>query len=106
MLARKKDPIIGCFILEMGIFSPSKLNSTLYVGHFINRTHILKRGLRFQMPFSGNRIFPPKNGKFLVPSIWELPLPGPDSLPALGTGCFPVSFKVGKHSGISECFPN
>ena len=48
--------------------------------------------------------FPKKSGKFPVPSIWEHPIPGPDSVPAFGTGCFPVSFKVGKHSGIPKCF--
>ena len=40
--------------------------------------------------------------KFPVPSIWEHPLPGPDSVPAFGTGFFPFCFKLGN---ILE-FPN
>ena len=50
------------------------------------------RGLRSRMPFPRNRIFPKKYRKFPVPSIREHPLNGPDSVPAFGTGCFPVSF--------------
>ena len=45
-------------------------------------------------------------GKFPVLTVLENPLPGPSLVPTLGTGCFPVSFQVGKHSGISERFPN
>ena len=56
--------------------------------------------------FLGTGFFPKKSGKFPVPSIREHPLPGPESVPALGTGCFPVSFLVGKHLGIPERFPN
>ena len=54
------------------------------------------------MQFLGNRIFPKKNGKFSVPSIWEHPLPGPNSVPAFGTGFFPSCFS----SGNIQEFPN
>ena len=37
----------------------------------------------FPNAISGNRIFPEK--------IWEMP--GPGSVPAFGTGCFPVSYR-------------
>ena len=55
---------------------------------------------------SGNRIFPPKIQEISFPSIREQPFPGPDSVLSFGTGYFPVSFQVGKHSGIPEHFPN
>ena len=42
--------------------------------------------------FPGTGYFPKKFGKFPVPSIREHPLPGPDLVPAFGTGCFPVSY--------------
>ena len=60
------------------------------------------RGLRSRMAFPRNRKF----RKFPVLSIWEHPLPGPDLAPAFGTALFSVLFKVGKHLGIPERFPN
>ena len=56
------------------------------------------------MAFPGNRKFLEIFRKFPVPSIQEHPLPGPDLVPAFGTALFPVSFKVGKHSEITERF--
>ena len=41
------------------------------------------------MPFPGNWIFPGKIRESSISSIWEDPLPGPDSVPAFGTGFFP-----------------
>ena len=61
----------------------------------------VSRGLHSRMPFPGNQFFPKKNGKFPVPSIWEHPLPGPDSVPAFETGCFPV-FQVSFQSLFSN----
>ena len=46
--------------------------------------------------FTGTGYFPKKSGKFPVPSIREHPIPGPDSVPAFETGCFPVSFTTSK----------
>ena len=42
------------------------------------------------MPFPGYRIFPKKSWKFPVPSIPEHPLPGPDLVPAFGTGLYDI----------------
>ena len=56
--------------------------------------------------FPGTGYFLKKSGKFPFLSIWEHPIPSSDSVPAFRTGCFLVSFKVEKHSGIPECFPN
>ena len=56
--------------------------------------------------FPGTGFFLKKSGKFPVPSIREHPLPGPNSVQAFETGCFPVSFLVGKYSGIPERFLN
>ena len=50
------------------------------------------RGLLSRMLFPGNQIFPVFSGKSSVLSIRELPLPGPDLVPAFGTGHFPVLF--------------
>ena len=52
--------------------------------------------------FPGNRYFPQKSRKFPVPSIREHPIPGPDSVPAFGTGCFPVSFYKGFLGKVSK----
>ena len=39
--------------------------------------------------FPGTRFFPEKSEKFPIPSIREDPLPGPVSVPPIGTGKFP-----------------
>ena len=73
------------------------------------RANIKVLGLEVSVPkwhFPGTGNFPEKSGKFPIPSIREHPLPGPDLVPAFGTALSPVSFKVGKHSGIPERFPN
>ena len=54
---------------------------------------LVDRGLQSRMPFVGNQIFPKKSEKFLVPSIGEHPLPGPDSVLAFRTGFFPACFR-------------
>ena len=38
------------------------------------------RGLRSQMPFPGNRIFPEKILEISRPELWEQPFPGPHSV--------------------------
>ena len=71
----------------------------------------MNKGIRLEVSISechvpGTGFFLKKSGKFPVPSIREQPFPGSDSVRSFGTGCFPVSFWVGKHSGIPEHFPN
>ena len=59
------------------------------------------RGLRSECHFREPDFFK-KTGKFTVPSIREHPLPGPNSVPAFGTGFFPSCFRLGI---ISRIFP-
>ena len=54
------------------------------------------------MPFPGNWIFPKKSGKSSAPSIWEHPLPGPDSVLAFRTGFFPSGLSPKNETGIPK----
>ena len=56
---------------------------------------VFHRGLPSQMPFPENQIFPKKIRKFLVPSIWEHPLLGPDSVLVFETVFFLPCFMSG-----------
>ena len=47
------------------------------------------------MPFRGNQNFHKKSRKFQIPSIWEQPLPCPNSVLAFGTGFFQACLRSG-----------